>query len=591
MEGQPLGTRGGMLIEHTFPADGEYVFDIGNLATGGYVLNMDTKHRVLLTIDGLKVFEASLGGEADLKAIDQSQPQAAAVEAINARFKNIRIGVKVRHSKSGRDFCRPGLPDNPMPSSSPSFQAAVWTAFPGFSSYRSQARTLRPASATHQAVNEFSSVRRHLAQSSTEETACATKILRNIARQAYRRPVTDEDLASPLTFFKNARATGSFDAGIESALTLILSSPKFLYRTEDVPNNAAPGAVFPINDLELASRLSFFLWSQGPDDELLEAAATGKLKTPAVLEKQMRRMLKDSKSHAMAENFAFQWLNLRSIREFDPDPIVFPNFDQSLKAAFTRELDLFIESIIDEDRNVTDLLVADHTFVNERLALHYGIPNIRGDRFRRVTLTDPNRFGLLGKGGILMVTSYPNRTAPCCAAHGFWRDYSALRRRRLRRTWKPSRKMWREKRHARSENGWKRTGRTRHANRATSSWILSGSRWRISTPSARGAHTDRYSGTPIDAAGQLVDGTHVNNPSELRRALAANPEQFVQTLTEKLLMYSLGRTVEYHDMPLVRRIVRDAARDGYRFSSIVKGIVESAPFQQVQISGSAKGEN
>ena len=227
---------------------------------------------------------------------------------------------------------------------------------PRISNYRSQVRTLRPASATLQAVSEFSSVRPQLAQAALRRLTCATKILRNIARQAYRRPVTDEDLASPLTFFKNARATGSFDAGIESALTLILSSPKFLYRTEEVPDNAAPGAVFPINDLELASRLSFFLWSQGPDDELLEAAAAGKLKTPAVLEKQMLRMLEDSRSHAMAENFAFQWLNLRAIREFVPDPIMFPNFDQSLKAAFTRELDLFIESIIDEDRNVTDLL-------------------------------------------------------------------------------------------------------------------------------------------------------------------------------------------------------------------------------------------
>jgi len=590
MEGQPLGTRGGMLIEHTFPADGEYVFDIGNLATGGYVLNMDTKHRVLLTIDGLKVFEASLGGEVDLKAIDQSQPQAAAVEAINARFKNIRIGVKSGIRKVGVTF---------VARSAGQSDSVLQPFVPGSGVDRiPRIQQLQIAGPYAPAgVSDTPSRQRVFictpppGASSTEETACATKILRNIARQAYRRPATDEDLASPLTFFKNARSTGSFDAGIESALTLILSSPKFLYRTEDVPSNAAPGAVFPINDLELASRLSFFLWSQGPDDELLEAATAGKLKTPAVLEKQMLRMLKDSKSHAMAENFAFQWLNLRSIREFVPDPIVFPNFDQSLKAAFTRELDLFIESIIDEDRNVTDLLVADHTFVNERLALHYGIPNIRGDRFRRVTLTDPNRFGLLGKGGILMVTSYPNRTAP--VLRGAW----ILERILGTPPAAPPPDVEAFPENVEGEKA--RTVRERmEAHRENPSCkschvVMDPLGFALENFDAIGAWraTDRYSGTPIDAAGQLVDGTHVNNPSELRRALAVNPEQFVQTLTEKLLMYSLGRTVEYHDMPLVRRIVRDAARDGYRFSAIVKGIVESAPFQQVQISGSAKGEN
>ena len=253
-----------------------------------------------------------------------------------------------------------------------------------------------------------------------------------------------------------------------------------------------------------------------------------------------------------------------------------------------RELDLFIHSIIDEDRNVTDLLVADHTFVNERLALHYGIPNVRGDRFRRVTLTNPSRFGLLGKGGVLMVTSYPNRTAP--VLRGAWILERLLGTPPAAPP--PDVEAFTEnvegEKARQSESAWKRIGRTRHASRATSSWILSG--FALENFDAIGAWraTDRYSGSPIDAAGQLVDGTHVNNPSELRRALTANPEQFVQTLTEKLLMYSLGRDVEYHDMPLVRRIVRDAARDGYRFSAIVKGIVESAPFQQVQIAGSAK---
>lgn len=588
MEGQPLGTRGGMMIEHTFPADGEYVFDIGNLATAGYVLNMDTRHRVIMTIDGLKVFEASLGGEPDLKAIDQQQ--APAVEAINARFKKIRLGVKAGVRKVGVTFVArsSGESDAVL---EPFVQDSGVDRMPRIS----QLQITGPYSPS--GVSDTPSRQRVFVcapapgATATEELACATKILRNVAQQAYRRPVTDEDLASPLSFFKSGRADGGFDKGIESALTLILSSPKFLYRTEEVPNTAAPGAVFPISDLELASRLSFFLWSQGPDQELLDAAISGKLRTPAVLEKQMKRMLADPKSHALAENFAFQWLNLRAVREFAPDPIIFPNFDENLKAGFVRELDLFIQSIIDEDRNVTDLLTADHTFVNERVAVHYGIPNVQGDRFRRVTLTDPNRFGLLGKGGVLMVTSYPNRTAP--VLRGAW----ILERILGTPPAAPPPDVEAFKENVEGERAL--TVRERmEAHRENPSCkschiVMDPLGFALENFDAVGAwrSIDRYSGTAIDAAGQLVDGTHVNNPAELRRALASNPEQFVQTLTERLLMYSLGRSVEYHDMPLVRKIVRDSAKSSYRFSAIVKGIVESAPFQQVQTSGAAKAAN
>jgi mono/diheme cytochrome c family protein len=588
IEGQPLGTRGGMLIEHTFPADGEYVFDIGNLATAGYVLNMDFRHRVILTIDGLKVFEASLGGEPDLKAIDQQQ--APAVESINARFKKIKIGVKAGVHKVGVTFVARSFGES---------DAVLEPFAPGGGVDRipriSQLQITGPYSPS--GVSDTPSRQRVLictpapAAGGSDELACATKILRNIARQAYRRPVTDEDLASPLSFFKSARATGSFDAGIESALTLILSSPKFLYRTEEVPGNARPGETFPINDLELASRLSFFLWSQGPDEELLETATSGKLRSPGALEKQMRRLLSDPKSHALAENFAFQWLNLRAIREFAPDPVIFPNFDDSLKTGFERELDLFIGSIIDEDRNVMDLLTADHTFVNEKLALHYGIPNVRGDRFRRVTLSDPNRFGLLGKGGVLMVTSYPNRTA--AVLRGAW----ILERVLGTPPAAPPPDVEAFKENVEGEKAL--TVRERmEAHRENPSCkschiVMDPLGFALENFDALGAWraTDRYSGTAIDAAGQLVDGTRVNNPAELRRALSANPEQFVQTLTERLLMYALGRSVEYHDMPLVRKIVRDSARNGYRFSSIVKGIVDSAPFQQAQVARSARAEN
>ena len=581
IEGMPLGTRGGMQVEHTFPADGEYIFDIGNLATAGYVQTMDFRHRVIMTIDGLKVFEASLGGEPDLKAIDQQQ--APAVETINARFKRIRIGVKAGIRKVGVTFVARSFGQS---------DAVLEPFVPGGGIDRipriSQLQITGPYNPS--GVSDTSSRRKIFVctpaagAGANEELTCATRILRNIARQAYRRPVTDEDLVTPLAFFKNARATGNFDSGVQTALTLILSSPNFLYRTEQTPSNVAAGAVFPVNDLELASRLSFFFWSQGPDEELLEAATTGKLRTPAALEKQMRRMLADSRSHALAENFAFQWLNLRAIREFDPDPVVFPNFDSSLKASFVRELDLFIHSIIEEDRNVTDLLTADHTFVNERLALHYGIPNVRGDRFRRVTLTNPSRFGLLGKGGVLMVTSYPNRTAP--VLRGAW----ILERLLGTPPAAPPPDVEAFKENVEGEKAL--TVRERmEAHRDNPSCkschiVMDPLGFALENFDAIGAwrDIDRYSGSTIDAAGQLVDGTHVNNPAELRRALTANPEQFVQTLTEKLLMYSLGRNVEYHDMPLVRRIVGDASRNGYRFSSIVKGIVESAPFQQRVVS-------
>jgi mono/diheme cytochrome c family protein len=582
IEGLPLGTRGGILAEHAFPADGEYVFDIGNLATGGYVQGMEWEHRVILLIDGLKVFENKMGGPADIKAIDQTQPQADAVGAINARFKRIRVSVKAGIRKIGVTFVErtraesdeilypftPGGGMDRVPRIR-EFQVTGPYNVGGVSDTPTRRRVLTctpPARAT-----------------SAQETACATEILKNIARRAYRRPVTDEDMTAPLAFFKDARTSGSFEAGIESALTLILSSPKFLYRTEELPANAAPGAVYPISDVELASRLSFFLWSQGPDEELLNLAVRGTLRQSGNLEKQMRRMLADSRANALAENFGFEWLSLRAIRAAQPDPIIFPNFDANLKKAFEKELELFIHSIFNEDRSVVDLLTADHTYVNERLALHYGIPDVRGDQFRRVKLSDSNRWGLLGKGGVLLVTAYPNRTSP--VLRGAWilerlmgtppaappPDVEAFPENVEGEKAKTVREIM-EKHRANA------SCRSCHAVMDPLGFALENfdaiGTWRT---------TDRHAGTPIDADGQLADGTPVNGPVALRKALTSNPEQLAQALTEKLLMYALGRSVEHTDMPLVRKVVRDAAGNGYRFSSIVKGIVESAPFQRAQV--------
>jgi hypothetical protein len=408
-----------------------------------------------------------------------------------------------------------------------------------------------------------------------------------MARRAYRRPITDADLEAPMAFYGAARAVEDFDTAIRDALPAILASPKFLYRAERSPAGLAPGSVHAIGDVELASRLSFFLIGRAPDDELLAAAERGTLSTPGVLEAQVRRLLADPRSESLVNNFAFQWLKMRALEEIDPDPIIFPNFDDSLRTAFGREMELFVGSILREDRGVLDLLTADHTFVNERLALHYGVPNVRGDRFRRVTLTDPNRWGLLGKGAVLLTTSYANRTAP--VLRGAWilenllgtppspppPDVEAFPENKDGEKARSVREIMEQHRAKPSCNACH--GVMDPLGFALENFDAIGE-WRSE---------DRYAGTAIDASGSLVDGTSVSGPADLREALTRRPEQFVQTLTERLMTYALGRTVEYYDMPAVRRIVRDSSRDKYRFSSIVMGIVRSDPFRMRMVPESA----
>jgi len=586
VEGLPLGTRGGMVVEHLFPADGEYVFDVGNLATAGYVQGLEYRHRVIITIDGARVFENELGGEPDLRNVDQEQ--APAVGAINDRFKNVRLRVDAGPHTVGVTFVSRGFGESDV----------VLQPFgPGGGMDRiPRVRSLRITGPFDTAgVSDTPSRRRIFTcrpsdeATEEEELACATDILSGIARRAFRRPVTESDLVAPLAFFEDARRTDGFDAGIESALMLILASPKFLYRTELLPEHTgdvAVGDIYPISDLELASRLSFFLWSQGPDDALLDLAERARLSDPAVLDAQVARMLADPRSSALVSNFAFQWLNLGAIDQFDPDPIVFPAFDGSLKVAFRRELELFLQSIIDEDRSVMDLLTADHTFVDERLALHYGIPNVRGTRFRRVTLDDPRRWGLLGKGGVLMITSYPNRTTP--VLRGAW----ILER--LMGTPPPTPPPDVEAFPETTAGEQALTVRERlevHRKNPSCSachGIIDPLGFALENFDGIGQwrEVDRYAQTPIDASGRLVDGTVLDGPGDLRRALTEHPELFVRTMTEKLLMYALGRPVEYYDMPVVRQIVRGAAADGYRLSSIVSGIVKSQPFLMRQITES-----
>jgi len=573
VDGLPLGTRGGLLVEHLFPADGDFKFNIPNMAIAGYVRGMEYKHTLIVTIDGVKVFQNTIGGEDDIKAIDQQQ--APAVAAINSRFLDIPVKVTAGPHKVGVTFVARTFaePDEVLHSFRPS---AGEDRIPRIGSLEIQG----PFNPT--GVSQTPSRARVFVcqpKSASDELPCAKTILSALARKAYRRPITNADLDAPIQFYSAARALGDFDTAIRDALPTILASPKFLYRAERSPAGLAPGSIHAIGDVELASRLSFFLIGRAPDDELLTAAERGTLTTPTVLEAQVRRLLADPRSESLVTSFAFQWLKMRALEEIDPDPIIFPNFDDSLRAAFRREMELFVDSILREDRPVLELLTANHTFVNERLALHYGIPDVRGDRFRRVTLTDANRWGLLGKGAVLLTTSYANRTAP--VLRGAWilenllgtppspppPDVEAFQENKDGEKQRSVREIMEQHRAKPSCNAC-------HGVMDPLGFSLENfdaiGEWRAE---------DRYAGTAIDASGKLVDGTAVNSPADLRVALTRRPEQFVQTLTERLMTYALGRTVDYYDMPAVRKIVREAARDQYRFSSIVMGIVRSDAFR------------
>jgi mono/diheme cytochrome c family protein len=415
--------------------------------------------------------------------------------------------------------------------------------------------------------------------SHTDESACASRILAGLSRQAFRRPVTDADMAPLMQFFAEGRKVGTFESGIESALTAMLSSAKFLYRTEPPPANAQPGTIYRLSDLELASRLSFFLWSSLPDDELLTLAEQRKLSVPKTLEAQVRRMLADPRSKTLTTNFAFQWLRVRDTATLDPDPYAYPAFDPPLRAAIRREMELFLDSVFRDDRSVTDLLSANYTFLNERLAQHYRVPNVRGDQFRRVTLTDPNRFGLLGKASVLMVTAYPNRTSPVLRGSYILENLLGT----PPSPPPPNVEAFKENKEGEQFKTIRQIMETHRANPTCNAChgVMDPLGFALENFDTIGTYrgVDAFTRTKIDTSGKLVDGTAVNGPADLRAALLAHPEQFVQTLTEKLTMYALGRSIEYFDRPSIRTIVRDSKATNYTFSSIVMGIVNAPAFR------------
>jgi mono/diheme cytochrome c family protein len=573
IDGLPIGTRGGALIRHTFPLDGEYVIKLKLWRTSvGFTRGLQQQHELEVSLDGARAMLAPVGGEADYR-----------LSVLNAGALDIeldgRLRTRVKATAGPHDVLATfiaiagGVATGPE-SLRPSMFAVdplYIHGVPGIESLIIEG----PFNAT---VPRETPSRRAIftckPTSATDEATCARTILTRLARRAYRRPVTDADVQPLLAMYRTGRTNAGFEQGIEVALQGILTSPYFLFRAEQDPPALAAGAAHRITNIELASRLSFFLWSSIPDEPLLALAAQGTLGQPAVLEREVRRMLKDPRAGALVANFGGQWLHLRNLAAFVPDRTDFPEFDDLLRQAMRRETELFLASVIDEDRSALDLLRADYTFVNERLARHYGMRGVYGANFRRVSLTDPSRYGLLGQASVLAVTSYPNRTSP--VVRGRWILENILGATPappppnvppLADTAKP--KTMRERMSSHRAN----------PVCASCHRVMDPIGLALENFDATGAWRSKDGEAPIDASDTLADGTKVDGPVALRQALLREPDRFVATLTEKLMTYGLGRGLDYNDMPAVRAIVRDAAASDYRMSSIIMGIVKSVPFQ------------
>jgi cytochrome c553 len=587
------GTRGGLIATHTFPLDGEYVIKVRLLETNlGSIRGLEYEHQLEVTVDGERVLLAPVGGANDY--VESSVNATNVVNSLDKRLQ-VRVQAKAGQRAVGAAFLRVppvfggsrlqpflrttlmagdhlGLPHVESMTVTGPFNAAGSAAGVTDTPSRQRVFTCRPSRPADRSTGSGAS----RARSSDDEAACASKIVRTLARRAYRREVTDADLSGLMAFYEQGRREAGFERGVELALRGVLISPKFVFRTERDPDQLAQGQPYRISDTELASRLSFFLWSSIPDDELLDVAASGRLRQPAVLERQVRRMLADAKAQALVGNFAAQWLHFRNLRSATPDKNLFPDFDDNLRLGFERELELFVGSIMQEDRSVLDLMTADHTFVNERLARHYGIRHVYGSRFRRVTVEQEARKGLLGKGGILLVTSHADRTSP--VVRGKWILENLIGT-------PPPPAPAEVPAFPEDDPKAPQTVRARmerhRASPACASChkVMDPLGLALENFDAVGKWRDREAGVPIDASGVLSDGTQVDGVVAMRAALLSRADVLAGTITEKLLTYSLGRGLEHYDMPAVRDIVRSAGRDDYRFSSLVLAIVRSVPFQ------------
>ena len=571
----PWGSRGGVAFPYYFPANGDYEFQLRlkqSGAAGDFAGISNEPHQLDVSLDDTKVWMSVIGGPEFIKSRGEER-QKKVLDALHFRVPVgagshlVQVYFVAKTSAFVEDLFDPYLRREPYRANGPPEISSMTVAM--------------PAARDGVADTDSPSRRRLLVcrpAAPAEEAPCARRILATLARRAYRRPVTSDDLRVPLSLYAEGARQGGFEPGLELAVRGILVSPNFLFRFERQPETVPANTPYRITDLDLASRLSFFLWSSIPDDELLDAAA-GNLHDRAVLDRQVRRMLADPRSEALVTNFAGQWLHIRNVAGFRPSPELLFHFDDNLRKAFERETELFFDSIIHEDRSVLDLLDADYTFLNERLARHYGIPGVYGARFRRVSLSaDSVRRGLLGQGSILTDTSRPNRTSP--VIRGKWilenifgapapsppANVPELAEERDPRKVLPMREQMAQHR----------------ANPVCASCHLQMDQlgFALENFDAIGEWRDTYSsGARVDASAKLPDGTVFKGPAELRKILLQHSDEFVTTVTEKLLTYALGRGLEATDAPVVRQIKQEAARDNYRFASLIRGIVTSTPFQ------------
>jgi len=577
IEGLPLGTQGGLVASHTFPVDGDYEFQLRLWRTNlSAMRGLQDPHQVEITLDGQRILLATVGGDEDLVKL-QKNPTATSDEIEAARL-HVRVHVKAGTRTVAAAF----LEETPWTLETARLQPFIRDFNSPFAAEGTpHVQTLSVEGPYDVAPTaQPPSARLFVCRPSTSlgEAACARRIVTSVGRRAYRRPLTLAETDGLMAFYSTARTGASFNAGVEFALRRILASPSFVFRPEREPLKLATGTAYRISDHELASRLSFFLWSSIPDDELLRVAGAGTLSKPEVLRAQVRRMLADRKSAALVDNFAGQWLQLRNLRGIVPNPETYPDFDDNLRQAFRTEAELFFDSIVHEDRNVLDLMTADDTFVNERLAKHYGIPNVFGSDFRRVHLVDESRRGLLGKGAVLMVTSHATTTSP--VLRGKWvldnllgappppplPDVPALAEPKPGEAPKTMRQQMEQHRVAPVCAGCHKL--MDPIGFALENFDVDGT-WRDAN----------VGGFALDTTDVLPDGTRITGATGLRQALLKRPEVFVQTLAGKLLLYAVGRGLTADDMPAVRAIVRNARGQDYRFSSLVMGIVESGPFQ------------
>jgi len=576
VEGMPFGTRGGMIAQHEFPADGEYTVKVSPISKG----NMGNTNP-FGEIPGEKM-ELLLDGER-LHVWEWDRDRERADGTLNFKFP----------AKAGRHtVVATYLATNYAPGTDLNqhfLRSTIETGgLPGYRFFPHIGKLVIDGPYDAKGASDTSARRRIFVckpANAAQETACARQIVTSIAKKAFRRPLKDQDTEILMGFYQRGRNAKDFDGGIEMALRRILADPEFVFRREVEPTTVAAGQTYRISDLELASRLSFFLWSSIPDEELLAVASQNKLRDPAVLEQQVKRMLKDPRSQQLVSNFAGQWLSLRALQSQTPVPSEYPDFDDVLRQAMRKETELFVGSVIQEDRPVTDLLDANYTFLNERLAEHYGIPNIYGSNFRRVELAPEfdMRRGLIGKGSFLTISSAPNRTSPVGRGKFTLQMFLGVeppapppnvpdlpkQESSIRGGLKPTMRQQMEL-HRKNEPC------------ASCHKIMDPIGLVLENFDGIGQWRTLDDGSPIDPSGQLVDGTKLNGVADLRAALVKYSPQFVRVVTEKLMIYGLGRGTEYYDMPLVRSIVHNSEKDKYRFSSLVIGVVKSQPFQMNQ---------